>query len=505
MSAAGPPKDANPPAASVPRKPQRSGSPPKPLQIGAAPLRIEDVADVAKTGRPIALAPDVQARIAAARAVVLRLAQTDASIYGVNSALGANTGQRLADTDLADYQSRAIRARAVGIGAPLDGASVRATMLARIAGMAAGGSGVSQPVLEALVAMLNRGVHPVVPRLGSIGVADLPQLSHLALPLIGEGEAEFEGTLLPGAEALRRAGIAPVTLGPQDGLALISAHAATVGRAALVSDDALRIAAARPAPRQIDVARELRKLLAGSALFEPGAARRVQDPLSFRVVAQVQGSLQAALANAREQIEVELNSAAESPLVLADAGVMLSNGNFHLPALALAFDAAAIAFAQSASLATERVIRFMSPAFTGLPLQLTRHGPAHSGFATLQKTLTALWSAIRLRANPASLDFLPVSEGAEDHATMAPGTVEKLAEMLERVRYVVAIELVVAAQAIDLRSLDVNALGHGARIAYARIREHVAALDGDRPLGPDVDAIAGRVADDAFSAIEGLP
>jgi histidine ammonia-lyase len=531
LSAAGPPKDANPPAASVPRKPQRSGSPPKPLQIGAAPLRIEDVADVAKTGRPIALAPDVQARIAAARAVVLRLAQTDASIYGVNSALGANTGQRLADTDLADYQSRAIRARAVGIGAPLDRASVRATLLARIAGMAAGGSGVSQPVLDALVAMLNRGVHPVVPRLGSIGVADLPQLSHLALPLIGEGEAEFEGTLLPGAEALRRAGIAPVTLGPKDGLALISANAATAGRAALVIDDALRIAAAwrtaialsleafranlsplderaaaaRPAPRQIDVARELRKLLAGSALFEPGAARRVQDPLSFRVVAQVQGSLQAALANAREQIEVELASAAESPLVLADAGVMLSNGNFHLPALALAFDAAAIAFAQSASLATERVIRFMSPAFTGLPLQLTRHGPAHSGFATLQKTLTALWSAIRLRANPASLDFLPVSEGAEDHATMAPGTVEKLAEMLERVRYVVAIELVVAAQAIDLRSLDVNALGHGARIAYARIREHVAALDGDRPLGPDVDAIAARVADDAFSAIEGLP
>jgi len=250
----------------------------------------------------------------------------------------------------------------------------------------------------------------------------------------------------------------------------------------------------------VEFARALRTLLAGSALFAPGAARRVQDPLAFRVVAQVQGSLQSALAHAGAQVEIELDSAAESPLVLPEDGIMLSNGNFHLPALALAFDAVSIAFAQSASLAAERVSRFMSPAVTGLPLQLTRHGPAHSGFATLPKTLTALWSEIRLRANPGSLDFLPVSEGIEDHATMALGTVEKLAELLERTRYVVAIELAVAAQAIDLRELDVAMLGVGARAAYARVRETVAFLDGDRPLGPDVDAVALRVADGAFGA-----
>ena len=495
-----------------------------PLLIGAGPIGIAGVVDVAKSARPIELDASVRARIAAARDVVLRLMQAEAPIYGVNSALGANTGQRLDDADLASYQSRAIRARAVAVGTPYDRASVRAMMLARVAGMAAGGSGVSQAVLDALVAMLNRGVHPVVPRHGSIGVADLPQLSHVALPLIGEGFAEFEGSVLPGAEALRRAGLVPVALGPKDGLALVSANAATIGRAALVVDDALRLAAAwrtaialsleafranlspldervvtaRRAPGQADFARTLRTLLAGSALFTPGAARRVQDPLAFRVVAQVQGSLQAALTHAREQVETELDSAAESPLVLAADAVMLSNGNFHLPALSLAFDAAAIAFAQSASLAAERVIRFMSPAFTALPLQLTRHGPAHSGFATLQKTLTALWSEIRLRANPGSLDFLPVSEGVEDHATMALGTVEKLAELLERIRYVVAIELGVAAQAVDLRELDVATLGAGARIAYARVRETVAFLDGDRPLGPDVDALALRIADGAF-------
>jgi len=190
--------------------------------------------------------------------------------------------------------------------------------------------------------------------------------------------------------------------------------------------------------------------------------------------------------------------------VITTDEAMLSNGNFHVPALALAFDTAAIAFAQASSLAAQRVMRFMSPAFTDLPLQLTPHGPAHSGFATLQKTLTALWSEIRLRANPGSLDFFPVSEGVEDHATMALGTVEKLAELIERVRYVIAIELLVAAQAIDLRGIALDALGKGARSAYEAVLEAVPALDADRPLGPDVDVVASRVADGRFAPLASL-
>jgi len=491
---------------------------------GRTPTSVADVVAVARRGARVELDPVVRERIAAARAVVLQLAAGDQQFYGVNSALGANTGQRLSAADLVEYQRRAILARAVGIGPRYDSESVRAMLMARIAGMAAGGSGVSQPVLDALVAIVNRGVHPIVPRYGSIGVADLPQLSHLALPLIGAGKAELDGETISGAEALRRAGIERVELGPKDGLALISANAATIGRAALVIDDAQRLAAAwltaiamsydgfranvsplderairaRPAPGQAEVATQLRARLAGSALYAPGSARRVQDPLSFRVVAQVQGSLHAALLHVRELVDIELNSAAESPLVVAADGVMLSNGNFHVPALTVALDAAAIALAQSSSLATERVIRFMSPSFTELPLQLTRRGPAHSGFATLQKTLTALWSEIRLRANPASLDFLPVSEGAEDHATMALGSVERCAEMLDRVRYLIAIELLVAAQAIDLRGFGTDALGAGVQMAHAKLREIVAMLDEDRPLGPDVDAVAAAVADGAF-------
>ena len=507
------------------RAPVAAGAGDPAIVVGERRVGIGDVVAVARAGARVALAPGVRARIADAHGVVLRLAGTDTPIYGVNSALGANTGSRIDPADLADYQRRAVRARAVGVGPAYDRASVRAMMFARIAGMAAGGSGVSPDVLDGLVALVNRGVTPLVPRFGSIGVADLPQLAHVALTLIGEGRAEFDGAVLDAGEALRRAGLAPVALGPKDGLALVSANAATVARAALVLDEAdalasawrmaiaasfegfranvspldARAVAARPAPGQVDAAAALRALLAGSALLEAGAARRVQDPLSFRVVAQVHGSLQSALDAAATQVELELASAAESPLVLSADGVMLSNGNFHLPAFALAFDALAIAIAQATSLAVERVIRFMSPAFTDLPLQLTRHGPAHSGFATLQKTLTALWADIRQRANPASLDFLPVSEGVEDHATLALGGVERIGEMLERVRCVVAIEMLVAAQAIDLRGLDPRHLAPAVRALHRHIREHAPPLDDDRPLGPDVDAIAALIAARALS------
>jgi histidine ammonia-lyase len=399
-------------------------------------------------------------------------------------------------------------------------------LFARAASLVVGGTGVSPTVVDALLSLLNSRVHPRVPRYGSIGVADLPQLSHLALPLIGEGEAEVGGTLLPGAEALARAGLGPLRLGARDALALVSANSATVGRAALVLHDAFalleqwnaavalsyegfranlspldpRVVRARPAPGQVEMADRLRALLAGSGLLASGSARRVQDPLSLRCVPQVHGALWWMLGEARAQVEIELNHAGESPLVLVEEGEMLSTSNFHVPALALAFDAAAIAFAQTAALAVERCIKFMSPAMTGLPLQLTRHGPQESGFATVQKTLTALYNEIRLRANPGSLDFLPVSERIEDHAPMTLGVVEKLAEIVDRAQYLVAIECLIAGQAVDLRELDPDALGGGARLLYRRVRAAVPMLDHDRPLGPDIDRMERLLRNGAVAA-----
>jgi histidine ammonia-lyase len=485
------------------------------LVLGAERISIGDLARVARESLPVVVAPAVHERLVAARRVVDGLARTDTPIYGLNSALGANTGQALAADDLAEYQRRAVRARAVGVGPAYDRTSVRAMLCARVAGLRMGGSGASPAVLDALVAFLNRGVCPVVPRFGSISVADLPQLSSLALPLLGEGQAEIGGEVLDGAEALRRAGLAPLQLAAKDGLALISSNAATVGRAALVLDDLrtmllrwlgvvalsyegfranlgpldARVIEARQAPGQAEVARALREQLEGSALWQPGAARRLQDPVSLRCVAQVHGAAAWMLGEAIEQVECELNSAADSPLVLTDGSAVLSNGNFHIPALALAFDALALALTQVTLMAVERAIKFMSPAFTDLPLQLTRHGPAHSGFATSQKTLTALANEVRLRANPSSVDFLPVSERVEDHAPMALAAVEKLAEAIERARYIAAIEAVIAAQAVDLRATPIDALGRGAAALYRRLRAEVAVLDGDRPLGPDFERV----------------
>jgi len=496
------------------------------VTLGATRVTLDDLVAVAREGAAVALSPEVPQRLVAARAVVEQLATTTTPIYGVNSGLGANVGEPIDASALENFQLSAIRARAVGVGPPYDAASVRAMLFARAASLSVGGAGVSPRVVEALVALLNARVHPRVPRYGSIGVADLPQLSHLALPLIGEGEAEVEGTMLPGAQALERAGLKPLRLGAKDALALVSAGSATVGRAGLVLHDAFalldqwnaavalsyegfranlspidpRAVRARPAPGQTEIADRLRELLAGSRLFEAGAARRVQDPLSLRCVPQVHGALWWMLGEASSQVELELNHAGESPLVLVEDCEMLSTSNFHVPALALAFDAAAIAFAQSAALAAERCIKFMSPSMTELPLQLTRHGPQESGFATVQKTLVALYNEIRLRANPGSLDFLPVSERIEDHAPMTLGVVEKLAEIVERARYLVAIELLIAAQAVDLRGFQPDALGAGARNLYRRVRAEVSVLDHDRPLGPDIDRLERLLRSGALAA-----
>ncbi|MEO5701868.1 MAG: aromatic amino acid ammonia-lyase [Casimicrobiaceae bacterium] len=498
------------------------------VAVGDRRLTLADVVRVAREGAKVELAPAARSRVEAGRATVDRLAHSPEPIYGVNTALGANTGARIPAADINAYQARAVEARAVGVGAPFPPDVVRAIMLARIAGMAMGGSGVSPPVLDALVALLDTSVHPVVPRTGSIGCADLPALSHLALVLIGKGAAEIGGNVVPGGDALARAGLTPAILGVKDGLALISANAATVGHAALVITDCARaldaldvavalsfegfranlspldprVHAARPEPGQVRIGARLRALLADSALWTPGAARRVQDPLSLRCVTQVHGAALTALSRARDVIELELNSASESPLVLAADDVMLSNGNFHPAALALDIDAVGLGLAAVALLCVQRCQRLYSPAMSGLPLQLTRRGPEHSGFATLQKTLTTLYGEMRHLANPASLDCLPVSEAIEDHASMAPNVVAKTEAMVTKLHYLAAIELLSAAQAVDLRETPVDSLGRGARHAYDAVRAHVAVLDEDRPLGPDVERIAQVIRDDGIGTVD---
>jgi histidine ammonia-lyase len=484
------------------------------VTVGGGAVTVEHVLQVAQ-GASAAVAPAAVQRLQLARAVVDQLAASSTPIYGLNSALGANVGKPIDPAQRSAYQVRAIQARSVGIGPAAPTAWVRATLFARLAGLSVGGSGITPAVFEALLAMLNAGVHPVVPSIGSIGVADLAPMSHAMQVLLGEGEAEYQGEVLPGGEALRRAGLTPAVLGPKDGLALISANAFTVGGAALawqhlcrvldlldhaavltfegfranLSPISMEALTARPTPGVLQSAERLHALLAGSALWQPGAARRVQDPLSLRCVPQIHGAAVFALDGARSHIEAELNGAGDSPLVLPASQSLISTSNFHIPGLVLSLEAMGLAFAQAASASVQRCQRLYSPGTSGLPLQLTRLGPEHSGFATIQKTLTALWSQVRHLANPACLDFFPVSETSEDHALMAPQVVEKTHKLGDALASIACIELLSAAQAVDLSGTALDQLGAGARRAYTAVRALVPTLDEDRPLGQDVELL----------------
>ncbi|WP_442597229.1 HAL/PAL/TAL family ammonia-lyase [Parapusillimonas sp. JC17] len=494
--------------------------------LGNRDLRVEDVLHIMRSHPLISVEPAVLHRLEQARRVVEKHVESGTPVYGLTTALGANVGKTIMPSELQAYQARAICARSVGIGEAASDELVRGVLFTRLAGLSTGGSGISPSVFHALLALLNSGICPVIPSVGSIGVADLPAMSHAMLVLMGQGRARAGGKEIDAAQALSDAGLAPAALGPKDGLALISSNAwsvscaidafdkasqalANLNRAATLTMEGFRanlsplderVQAARPTPGQQASAAQIRALLDGSGLWEKGAARRVQDPLSIRCVPQIHGAVLWARQGLREHIECELNGSGDSPLVVQNPDALLSSSNFHIPGLALSLESLGASLAQAASASVQRCLRLYSPATSGLPMQLTTHGPEHSGFATVQKTLTALWNEVRHLANPACLDFFPVSEGAEDHAPMAPGVAAKTARLAERVTMMAAIEMLSAAQAVDLA--QVSPRGAGTRDTYARIRERVPVLDTDRPLGPDMELVIDMLRESPFDLPE---
>jgi histidine ammonia-lyase len=482
-------------------------------------LTIEEIVAIARDGARIEVSADVKRRLAAARAVVDQHIELNLPVYGLTTALGAGVDTRLATDDLVAFQLRVPQARAVGVGPALSRESVRAMMAARIAGMAAGGSGVSPHVFEALVEALNAGFHPVVPSLGSIGAADLVPLANMGRALLGDGEAELAGEIMPASAALEKAGLAPLDLAPKDGHALVVANSLSVGLACLRLHDIRRLfdwsllgvalnfeafranimalddraLAARPAFGQRDLAARLPGLLSGSSLLAEGTARRLQDPLSYRCVPQVWGALQHAMDEAREATEIELTSASDNPVVLAAEGLILSNGNFDLTAFALAWERLGQAMAHCAAATTHRLAKLMSSGMSELPRFLTPMGQSRSGFSTAQKTASAMEAEIRHLALPVSLTPIPAADGVEDQASMAPSLLAKTAAIIERLRYLVAIELTAAAQAVELRGV-VGDLGLGSGRAYRFVRSLVEPLREDRAQGPDFMRLAEAMA-----------
>lgn len=486
-----------------------------PVEIGARRLSLDDMIHLARPGTRLTLASVARERIRLSRDIVARHAAGDAPIYGLNTGLGGNLGHRIPADEIAAFQHQIVRGRAVGVGPSIAEDIARAGLLARLIELASGATGVSEHAIDALVALYNAGVTPVVPCFGSIGLSDMGLVAHLIGIIIGEGEAIHAGERLPAREALSRAGLSPITLEPKDGLGLISHGAittATAGRALhaarrLIDRHAAitalsfegyranpaifdaRLHALRPAAGQEDAAARFRSLLAGSYLHAKPDGQKIQDALSFRDVAPVLGALDHALGFAITQWEIEFNGVVSSPVVLLETGDMASAPNFHPAALALALDSLAIALAHWASASALRLSKLMTGSLSGLPKYLSPVGGGSAGYVTLQKTAMSLYTDIRHATAPAMLDVLPVSDTVEDMAPHTLLSARKLTTQVEALRYLAAIEWVVAAQAVDLRGVAAH-LATATGALHGELRAVLPMLQADRPPGADVETAA---------------
>ncbi len=491
------------------------------LTIDGASLDLGSLAAVSRSGCRVRLGDEARERVRAARRVVDDAVARGAVVYGVTTGFGNFADVHIPLDHLRELQLNLLRSHAAGVGAPLGEAETRALMLLRANVLACGFSGVRVETLELLVEMLNRGVHPVVPSQGSVGASgDLAPLAHLALPLVGEGQCRVDGRIVTGSEALAAAGLAPVSLEPKEGLALINGTQLMTAVGGLATGDAWRVVraadvvgaltldallgtdvafdprihTARPHPGQQASARNLKRLLAGSALRESHRnCGRVQDAYSLRCMPQVHGAARDALAYARTACETEMNSATDNPMVFADTGEILSGGNFHGQPVALACDVVAIAAAQLGAISERRTERLVNPALSGLPAFLAREGGLHSGLMMAHVTAAALASESKVLAHPASVDSIPTSAGKEDHVSMGPTAAWKAARATGNAARVLAVELLAACEAVEFhRPLRSSA---ALEAVVAAVRAHVPNHGQDRVLGPEIEALAGLVLD----------
>jgi len=509
------------------------------IVLDGSSLTIEQLVAIADRGEPIALSAAARERVRAAREVVDRRARSDEPAYGINTGFGSFADVKIAPDALEALQLNLLRSHAAGVGDPLPARTVRATMALRVNVLAKGFSGIGLETLDALIALVNAGVTPRVPSRGSVGASgDLAPLAHLALVLVGEGEADVEDddqrrtrrtrreedlpSWRSGAEALARAGLESITLGPKEGLALINgtqpstavlalalAAAEQLARAAdiaaALSIDALRgsihpfearIHDARPFPGQKTSAANIERLMRGSSINKSHEfCGRVQDAYSLRCAAQVQGASRDALRFIRETVTIEANSATDNPMVFADAGDIVSCGNFHGAPIAIAADLLAAAVVPLATISERRTDRLVDPALSGLPAFLTREGGVNSGFMMAQVTAAAVASELKSLAHPAGVDTIPTSANREDHVSMSMTAALKAERAVARAREVIAIEMLCACQAIDF--LAPLATSPALARVHDLVRSRVPPLAADRAPAPDIVEIMALIASNA--------
>ena len=488
---------------------------------------------VAMKHAPVSLSPDSIARMRASRAIVDQLLGEGQTAYGINTGFGKLASVRISAEQVRQLQVNLVRSHACGVGAPLSEPETRAMMLLRANALAKGLSGVRPVVVETLCAMLNAGVHPLIPSQGSVGASgDLAPLAHLAQVVIGEGEVIYQNDQLQGADALKKAGISPVALEAKEGLSLLNGTQGmlsllslalleadiltdTADVAASLSLDALRgspgafdarIMHAREYPGAGTTARNLANLNEGSQIREshrsPDADKRVQDAYSLRCTPQVHGAVRDSLTQARQMAAVELNSATDNPLVFVKengSGDIVSGGNFHGQPLAMAADQVAIAVATLSGISERRIEQMTNPLTSMLPAFLTPDPGLNSGFMIVQVTAAALTSENRALATPHSVDSISTSGNQEDYVSMGMAGARRLERMLQNLRHILAIELLCACQGIDL--LAPLQTGTLARKAYDTVRAVSSKVLADRPLAPDVNAVAQLVANATIARV----
>jgi histidine ammonia-lyase len=504
-----------------------------PVLLGRS-ISLSDLADVAQRRRKVALADEARVKVRAARAAIDALAEGgDAApnVYGVNTGFGALSETRIGAADIRKLQQNLIRSHACGIGPDLPEPAVRAMLLLRAQVLAHGHSGVRELVIDRLVAMLNAGVHPRVPSQGSVGASgDLSPLAHLALVLIGEGEATTERGIVPGREALQQAGIEPVELAAKEGLALINGTQLMTGIGALALLEAERLAhvadvagamsveallgSRRPFDERLMAVRKhagqalsaanLRRVLGNTSAIQQSHAScsKVQDAYSLRCMPQVHGATRDALSWVRRILEVEVDAVTDNPLVFLedaagkplDRAELISGGNFHGQYLAIALDMAAIGIAELANISERRVEQLVNPHLSGgLTPFLAPNSGLHSGFMIAQVAAASLVSENKVLCHPASVDSIPSSAGKEDHVSMGSISALKLMKVVDNVANGLAIEVLAAAAGLDQRlPLEPSS---GVRAAHAFIRGRIAKLTDDRPLYQDIAWVSSVIRD----------
>lgn len=497
------------------------------LELTGDKLRLEDVERVAQGGLRVRLAESARPRIEASRAIVDRAVEERRVVYGITTGFGALADVVIPPARIRELQVNLIRSHSAGVGEPLTREDTRAIVLLRANVLALGYSGVRPVVIERLIDLLNHGIDPVIPALGSVGASgDLAPLSHLALVLIGEGEAVVHGERLQGGAALQQAGLEPIVLEAKEGLALNNGTQVIAGIGALallaaqravdtaevagaMSLEALRgtpdafdeaIQRVRPHPGQQESATKLRGLLQGSQIRESHRVGdpRVQDAYSLRCMPQVHGAARQGLRYIRDVVEVEINSATDNPLIFED-GRILSGGNFHGQPVAQVCDLLAILCVDLGAMSERRIARLVDPALSGLPPFLCADAGVNSGLMMAQIVAAAVVGELRLTAHPASVDSVPTDANKEDHVSMGVSAALKARRAVSLLESILAIELLTAAQGLEF--LKPLRPGRGVAAAYDALRAQVPALVQDRELAPDIRSVEGLVRGGEFAGL----